>query len=77
MDGNTGETTRIMPNSFEAEQSVVGSMIMDSKAVNDVEGVITGEDFYHKIYGLLFDTIIELNNVGVKADPVILQTKLK
>ena len=65
-----------MPYSFEAEQSVVGSMIMDSKAVNDVEGVITGEDFYHKIYGLLFDTIIELNNVGVKADPVIIQTKL-
>ena len=77
MEGNAAETTRIMPNSFEAEQSVVGSMIMDTKAINEVEGVITGADFYHKVYGLLFDTIIELNNTGVRVDPVILQTKLK
>ena len=77
MEGNVAETTRIMPNSFEAEQSVVGSMIMDTKAINEVEGVITGADFYHKVYGLLFDTIIELNNTGVRVDPVILQTKLK
>lgn len=76
MEGNAAETTRIMPNSFEAEQSVVGSMIMDTKAINEVEGVITGADFYHKVYGLLFDTIIELNNTGVRVDPVILQTKL-
>ena len=35
------------------------------------------QTFYHKVYGLLFDTIIELNNTGVRVDPVILQTKLK
>ena len=48
MEGNVAETTRIMPNSFEAEQSVVGSMIMDTKAINEVEGVITEQTFIIK-----------------------------
>ena len=43
---------RVMPNSLEAEQSVIGSMIMDREAVMAASEILTTEDFYHKQYGL-------------------------
>ena len=37
---------RVMPNSLEAEQSVIGSMIMDREAVMAASEILTTEDFY-------------------------------
>ena len=39
--------TRIMPNSLEAEQSVVGSMIMDKQAIITAGEMLVADDFYH------------------------------
>ncbi len=46
---------RILPHSIEAEQSVIGSMIMDREAIVIASEIITGEDFYSKQYGILFE----------------------
>ena len=46
---------RVMPNSLEAEQSVIGSMIMDREAIVVASDVVTGDDFYNKQYGVLLD----------------------
>ena len=43
---------RTMPNSIEAEQSVIGSMIMDRDAVMSASEILVKEDFYHQQYGL-------------------------
>ncbi len=69
--------TRIMPNSLEAEQSVVGSMIMDRQAVITAGEMLSQEDFYHKQYGIMFQAMIDLNNEGKSIDIVILQERLK
>ena len=37
---------RIMPNSLEAEQSVIGSMIMDKEAIMTAGEILIEEDFY-------------------------------
>lgn len=68
---------RILPNSVEAEQSVIGSMIMDQDAIMAASELITGEDFYNRQYGILFETMVELNNEGSPVDPVTLQNRLK
>ncbi len=39
---------RIMPNSLEAEQSVVGSMIMSKDAIVTASEMLLKEDFYHQ-----------------------------
>ena len=44
--------TRIMPNSLEAEQSVVGSMIMDKQAIITAGEMLVADDFYHNQYGV-------------------------
>ncbi|SET08599.1 replicative DNA helicase [[Clostridium] polysaccharolyticum] len=68
---------RILPHSVEAEQSVVGSMIMDRDAIVVASEILTDEDFYQKQYGVLFETMTELNNEGKPVDLVTLQDKLK
>ena len=68
---------RILPHSIEAEQSVIGSMIMDREAIVVASEIVLGDDFYNKQYGILFDTMVELNDEGKPVDLVTLQDRLK
>ena len=68
---------RILPHSVEAEQSVIGSMIMDREAIIVASELITGEDFYNKQYGILFEAMVELNEEGSPVDLVTLQNRLR
>ncbi|MBD5460335.1 MAG: replicative DNA helicase, partial [Lachnospiraceae bacterium] len=68
---------RILPHSEEAEQSVIGSMIMDREAIVTASELITGEDFYNRQYGIIFETMVELNDEGKPVDLVMLQDRLK
>lgn len=68
---------RVLPHSIEAEQSVIGSMIMDKEAIVVASEILFGDDFYSKQYGVLFDTMVELNEEGRPVDLVTLQDKLK
>ncbi len=68
---------KIMPHSVEAEQSVIGSMIIDREAIIVASELITADDFYNKQYGVLFDTMVELNDAGSPVDVVTLQNKLR
>ena len=68
---------RILPHSLEAEQSVIGSMIMDREAIVVASELITGEDFYNRQYGVLFETMVELNDAGSPVDLVTLQNRLR
>ena len=71
------QVTRIMPNSIEAEKSVIGAMIMDKEAIDIAQNILTADDFFNAPYGLYFDALIELNEEGSGIDIVILQDKLK
>lgn len=68
---------RVLPHSMEAEQSVIGSMIMDREAITVASEIIAGEDFYGRQYGVLFDAMVELNDEGKPVDLVTLQDRLK
>lgn len=68
---------RVMPHSIEAEQSVIGAMIMDREAIVVASEIVTEEDFYSKQCGVLFEAMVELNDEGKPVDLVTLQDKLK
>ena len=68
---------RTMPNSLEAEQSVIGSMIVDKDAILTASEILHKDDFYHQQYGVLFEAIVELYNDRQPVDLVTLQNKLK
>ena len=68
---------RILPHSVEAEQSVIGSMLLDREAIVAASELLTGEDFYNRQYGVLFETMCELHNEGSPVDLVTLQNRLR
>ena len=68
---------RVMPHSIEAEQSVVGAMLMDKDAILTAAEIVSGQDFYQTAYGVIFDSMIELFNEGKPVDLVTLQERLK
>lgn len=68
---------RIMPNNLEAEQSVIGSMIMDREAIIVASETLHREDFYHQQYGVLFEAMVELFNEEQPVDVVTLQNRLR
>ena len=68
---------RVLPHSTEAEQSVIGSMIIDREAITIASEIISGEDFYGRQYGVIFDTMVELNDEGKPVDLVTLQDRLR
>ncbi|HKM22777.1 MAG TPA: replicative DNA helicase [Lachnospiraceae bacterium] len=68
---------RILPHSIEAEQSVIGSMMMDKEAILVASETVRTEDFYGKQYGILFEAMVELYNEGKPVDLVTLQNRLK
>ncbi|MBE5967704.1 MAG: replicative DNA helicase [Lachnospiraceae bacterium] len=68
---------RILPHSAEAEQSVIGSMIMDRDAIIAAMEMVIGDDFYEQQYMILFDTMVELFNEGKPVDLITLQDRLK
>ena len=68
---------RILPHSIEAEQSVIGSMILDRDAILVASEILTSDDFYQKQYGIIFDAMVELCNEGQPVDLITLQNRLK
>ena len=68
---------RIPPHSAEAEQAVLGAMLMNKEAISMASEIITGEDFYQTAYGILFDCIVEMFQQGKPVDLITLQDYLK
>lgn len=68
---------RVLPHSIDAEQSVIGSMLLDRDAILVASDILTSEDFYQKQYGVIFDAMVELCNEGKPVDPITLQNRLK
>lgn len=68
---------RIMPHSTEAEQSVIGSMLIDNDTIPDAAEIITSEDFYQHQYGVIFDAIVSLYNSNQSADIITVQNRLR
>ena len=68
---------RILPHSMEAEQSVIGSMIMSKDAIVEASEMITGADFYQQQYGIVFEAMVELHDEGKAVDLITLQDRLR
>jgi len=65
------------PHNNDAEQSVIGSMIMDKEAILTASEIIVKEDFYNNYFGILFDTMVDLYNEERPVDLITLQNRLK
>ncbi|MCI9297743.1 MAG: replicative DNA helicase [Lachnospiraceae bacterium] len=68
---------RVMPYNMEAEQSVIGCMLLSREAITVASDSLKEEDFYSRQYGVVFEAIVELYDAGQSVDLVTLQNKLR
>lgn len=68
---------KVQPHSKEAEQAVIGSMIMDRDALVAASELLQKEDFYIQQYGILFEAMVELLQEGRPAELITILDKLK
>lgn len=69
--------SRQVPQSMEAEQAVLGSMLIDSRCVSEVIGILKPEDFYLRQNREIFETIYSMFNYSQVIDPVTVLNKMK
>lgn len=68
---------KLPPHSIEAEQSVVGGLLLSERAWDDVAGRINEEDFYREDHRLLFRGLADLADTGQPRDLVTLTEWLR
>lgn len=68
---------KVPPNSIEAEQSVLGSMLLDREAIIVALEVLKGSDFYKEAHKEIFEAIYDLFNRNEPVDLVTLTEELK
>ena len=69
--------SRQMPQSLEAEQAVLGAMLIDSRCINDVIGILSPGDFYLQQNRDIYETIYSMYNYSEVVDPVTVLDKMK
>jgi len=70
-------TARQMPQSLEAEQAVLGSILIDSRCLTDVIGIVRPEDFYLQQNREIFESIYTMFNFSQTIDPVTVLDKMR
>ena len=68
---------RVPPHSEEAEQSVLGSMLMDREAASLGAELLKPEDFYNQRHAEIFEALHDLYREGREADLVTLKSQLE
>ncbi|MBO4309628.1 MAG: replicative DNA helicase [Lachnospiraceae bacterium] len=66
-----------MPKDLVAEKSILGSILMDPEVVVTASEMITGDDFYLKEHGVIFDTMVNMYNNKITIDIVTLHDRLR
>ena len=67
----------VPPSDLEAEESVLGAMLLSQHAIESVIDSLTAPDFYRPAHGLIYDTIMRLHMNGTKADAVTVGDALR
>ena len=69
--------SRQPPQSLEAEQAVLGAILIDSQCINEVVGLLRPEDFCNQQNREIYETIYTMFNFSQTIDPVTVLDKLK
>ncbi len=75
--GGSGYVDRTPPQDNDAEQSVLGSMLLSKDAIADVIESVRGTDFYRPAHETIYDAMVDLYGRGEPVDPVTTAAELQ
>ena len=70
------DVLRLPPQAIEAEQSILGSMMLDNRAIDDLSSELEVRDFYRSDHQAIFNEIVSLDGKGEAADVVTVSESL-
>jgi replicative DNA helicase len=73
---DTGLTDRVPPHSTEAEQSVLGSLLLDKDLLPDIAGKLKSDDFYMEQHREIFEAILDLYDQNKPVDLITVSEQL-
>jgi replicative DNA helicase len=76
MDGGAEQRLKVPPSSIEAEQSLMGGLMLDAQAWDKVADILQGDDFYRKDHRLIYTAIASLVESGSPCDVVTVSEHL-
>lgn len=74
---NAPESLRIPPHSIEAEQALIGGLLLDARAWERVDGVVSLADFYRDDHRRIFGHLAALLEAGKPADVVTVWARIE
>jgi replicative DNA helicase len=77
MDGTDPSSHKLPPQNIEAEQSVLGGILIENGAIHKVMETLTPEDFYREAHRRIYDTLIDLSERDEPADLITLTNELR
>ena len=76
-DSQTGPLGRLQPQSIEAEQAVLGGLMLDNRAFYDVDEFLSADDFYRPQHLSIYRSMHRLMNANEPIDPVTVSQDLR
>jgi replicative DNA helicase len=70
------ESLRVPPHSIEAEQSVLGGLLLDNSAWDRIADIVSEDDFYRYDHRIIFQHIVKLINATKPADVITIYESL-
>lgn len=70
------EALKVPPNSIEAEQSVLGGLMLDNEAWDGIADMVTDSDFYRRDHRLIFRTVSTMMEQGLSCDAITIAERL-
>lgn len=67
--------TKAPPNSIEAEQAVLGGLMLDNQRWDDIADILTCHDFYSRPHAVIWNVMVELSEQGLPMDLITLSEK--
>ncbi|MFD6725965.1 DnaB-like helicase N-terminal domain-containing protein, partial [Streptomyces sp. NPDC060131] len=75
-DGGGAAFERVPPQDLDAEQSVLGGMLLSKDAIADVVEILKGHDFYKPAHETVYQAILDVYAKGEPADPITIAAEL-
>ena len=60
-----------MPSNIDAEQALIGSVLVNNDIIDEVANIINFKEFYDPIHSKIYDMIEKLHNKGMIANPIL------
>lgn len=68
---------KLPPHSVEAEQAVLGGLMLDNQRWDDIADILTCHDFYSRPHAVIWKVMVELSEQGLPMDLITLSEKME